>query len=128
MEFFIRYAEAIEQAAIEQGSTINDVLVDIETLLQKETTATTNDTSNPSVVQPQQTRPTEDGIMPHKTKPPFQPRSTESDPVKLRDVCPRKSSKLESTGPQELKNNHSVDPVRITRKKTGLRAKDLGRK
>lgn len=128
MEFFIRYAEAVEQAAIEQGSTINDVLVDIDTLLQKETTVTTNDTSNPSVVQPQQTRPEQDGIMPRNTKPPFQPRSTESDPVKLRDVWPRKSSKLESSRPQEFKNNHSEKPVRITRKRTGLRAKDLGRK
>lgn len=128
MEFFIRYAEALEQELNESGSDINDIFVDFELLVRKETTVEANDTSEAVTEQPKSTRPTVDGVMPCGSKPPYQPRSTESDTVKLRDVCPPESSKLEYSRPQELKNSTRKGPVRIVRKKTNFTRKGLGKR
>lgn len=75
MNFFIRYANALEQELNEDRSNIGDIVVDLESIIQKETTATTNDTSSAVVEQTETNiRPIQDGVMPGQTKPTFAPR------------------------------------------------------
>lgn len=118
MEFFIRYAEALKAEQNESDSDINDIFVDVSELIQKETTVSTNDTSEAVPTQPQRTRPKKDGVMPRGPNRKYEPRSTESDPVKLRDVWHPKPSKLEYSLPIELRMFPERGKVRIVRMKT----------
>lgn len=112
MEFFIRYANAIEQELNDDGSNIGDILVDWKSLTQKESTTNVNDTSE--AVTEHTNRPKQDGNMPKR---PFSPREVESNKVKLRDVWNTSNSKVSYSEPITLNAFQERGPTRIVRKK-----------
>lgn len=115
MDFFIRYAEEVELQLNEDASNIGDIAVDWEALLQKETTATTNDTSE---AVPNEDCPKKDGFMPDQPKRSYKIKEDRIERERLRDIWKRTHmvSTLEHSEPIELRNTKPGHSASIIRK------------
>lgn len=118
MNFFESYADAVMQELNEDRSNFGDIVVDWISLLQKETTATTNDTSEAVTSNTEHNfRPTQDGIMPGSSKSAYKPRDAERPNPKLRDLWTSNKPTLKHSIPVTLTAYPNNGPVVIVRKK-----------
>ena len=118
MNFFESYADAVMHELNEDRSNLGDIVVDWNSLIQKETTATTYDTYEAVTPNTKHNfRPTQDGIMPDSSKSAYKPRDAERPNPKLRDIWTSNNSTLKHSIPITLTAYPNNGPVVIVRKK-----------